>query len=578
MSSSGNGYAHTVDHEDDPYGEQDGYIKGTDFSLPYYSEYSRIYERTVKQGLLRHVNCGYLSTEGVAPTLLALKQHAQSLCILIQQLTPTSGLSEIGDGSLSRVRASGGGGSDPLTIKAHLNDAFDFLCDLSTPYTNDDANHNVPLTALLNEVRARDEVKGVSYHCPFADAPKPRRPGDELKPYATHQNLIMHANACLERLDHEFSTTGGLLSILPTDQEGRETLNHARNTLLGQWLAYTQHLVTRMHELERSYNNALDALAGEAVIPAQHLSVVGPTAATEGHSIVYPQDKYVLVNAGDDIFQYIHQILDKQEVLLQAQASIANNAGVVSTASVVSEEASVKYTGGVVYVDIPSRFYRLAGQGKNTLFVLPAHDVHPATAHTRLLEASPTVVTSVSPADPSRVTVLEKRYTERIVQAQQDAVDVVQLRRENERQGSELKSLLAEHRNLVKVRDELLASLDGKNRVKVRKLFKDQATVAEVQTQLEKLKKEKKELEEVCFQWDAHVKRLNQEIQNLNTRSRNAPRFAGENWTDSLSRLDQKKTPSCQPSSFPGCSINPFFVASCLSRAEGKSGGLFFCN
>ncbi|KAK4174368.1 hypothetical protein QBC36DRAFT_347987 [Triangularia setosa] len=471
-------FAHTADHEDDPYGEQDGYIKGTDFSLPYYSEFSRIYEQTVKQGLLRHVNCGYLSTEGIAPTLLALKQHAQSLCMLIQQLNPTTGISEIGDGSPS--------GSDPLALKANLHDAFDFLSDLNTPYTNDDANHHVPLTALLNEVRARDELKGASYHCPFADAPKPRQPGENLKLYATHQNLILHANACLERLDHEFSTTGGLLSILPTAQEGRESLNHARNTLLGQWLAYTQHLVRRMHELERSYSNALDALAGEAVIPAQHLSVGGPTAANEGHSIVYPQDKYVLVNAGEDIFHYVHQILDKQETLIQAQDTIHKKNGVIGETSIVSEEASVLYTKGVVYVDIPSRFYRLAGQGKNTIFVVPAHNVHPATAHTRLLEFQPTVVTSVWPADPSRVTVLEKRYTERIVQAQEDAVNVQRLKQENGRIKAELTTLVAEHKQVVQMRDELLGSLDEKNKIKVKKLFKDRANIGQVRTQLQK--------------------------------------------------------------------------------------------
>ncbi|KAK0712153.1 hypothetical protein B0T21DRAFT_352400 [Apiosordaria backusii] len=512
-------YAHTADHEDDPYGEQDGYIKGTDFSLPYYSEWSRIYEQVVKEGVLRHVNCGYLSTEGTPPTLLALKQHAQSLCILIKYLTPTPGLSEIGDGSLNRARA-GGPGSDPLTIKAHLNDAFDFLCDLNTPYSNDDANHNVPLSAILNEVRARDEIKGVSYHCPFAEAPKPRNAGEQQKPYATHQNLILHANACLERLDHEFSTTGGLLSILPTDQEPKESVNHARNTLLGQWLTYTQHLVGRMHDLERSYNNALDALAGEAVIPAQHLSVVGPNAANQGHSIVYPQDKYVLVNAGEDIFSYIHQILDKQETLVQAQDTIWKSSGVIGEGSVVSEEASQLYTRGIVYVDIPSRFYRLAGQGRNTVFVLPAHNVHPATAHTRLLESQPTVVTSVSPSDPSRVSVLEKRYTERIVQAQEDMANVIRLKRENERQERELTTLVEEHKKLVALRDDLLGSLDKDSRIKIKKLFKEKDNAEALRGQIQKLDLENKELNKLVRDWTAHADKQLKEIERLKGENR----------------------------------------------------------
>lgn len=529
MGSAPAVYAHTAEHEDDPYGEQDGYIKATDFSLPYYSEFSRIYAQTVSQGLLRHVNCGYLSTEGIAPTLLALKQHAQSLCILIQQLNPTTGISEIGDGSLRRAGAGSTDKSDPLTLKANLNDAFDFLSDLSTPYTNDDANHQIPLTALLNEVRARDELKGVSYHCPFADAPKPRNPGENLKPYATHQNLVLHANACLERLDHEFSTTGGLLSILPTDQEGRENLNHARNTLLGQWLAYTQHLVGRMHELERSYNNALDALAGEALIPSQHLSVVGPTGASEGRSIVYPQDKYVLVNAGDDIFQYLHSILDKQETLLQAQDTINKSNGVVGEVAIVSSEGTELYTQGIVYVDIPSRFYRLAGQGRNTLFVIPAHDVHPATVHTRLLESQPTVVQAIAPTDPARVTVLEKRYTERIAKAEQDAIDVHRLEAENERMERELKTFIAEHKRLARVRDELMSTVDAKDRVKINKLFKNQENIEQLKDQLKNArdqankskeeaqkaradvaaaKAEAEKYKQTCFAWDEYVKSL----------------------------------------------------------------------
>ncbi|KAK0668708.1 hypothetical protein QBC41DRAFT_119108 [Cercophora samala] len=543
MGSAPATFAHTAEHENDPYGEQDGYIKATDFSLPYYSEFSRIYGQTVSRGLLRHVNCGYLSTEGIAPTLLALKQHAQSLCILIHQLNPTTGLTEIGDGSLKRARAGGSAPGDPLALKAHLNDAFDFLSDLSTPYTNDDANHQVPLTALLNEVRARDEIKGVSYHCPFADAPKPRNPGDNLKPYATHQNLVMHANACLERLDHEFSTTGGLLSILPTDEEGRETMNHARNTLLGQWLVFTQHLVGRMHELERSYNNALDALASEAVIPAQHLSIVGPTAASEGHNIVYPQDKYVLVNAGDDIFQYLHSILDKQETLVQANETINKKNGVIGEISIVEDEESQMYTKGIVYVDIPSRFYRLAGQGRNTLFVLPAHNVHPATAHTRLLESQPTVVTSISATNPERISVLERRFSERIVKAEQDAVDVHRLRAANEKMEKELKTFIAEQKKLVQTRDEFLRSLDAKGRVKVKNMFQKQESIEHLQTQLKKARENEQKAKE-------ELQKTKEEITQVKAQSEQLKGFCHKwsKYAEDLAKTKQQPTPTATSS------------------------------
>src|SRR5690606_30922169 len=126
------------------------------------------------------------------------------------------------------------------------------------------------------------------YHCPLAEI-RPRGNGngngnengsgaDKQQPYANHHNLVMHANACLERLDHELSSTGGLMSLLPpargaataaTDGSGgSDDLAAARASLLGQWLHFTQSLVGRMHELERAYANALDALAGEAVVPA----------------------------------------------------------------------------------------------------------------------------------------------------------------------------------------------------------------------------------------------------------------------------------------------------------------------
>ncbi|KAK3319367.1 hypothetical protein B0H66DRAFT_559333 [Apodospora peruviana] len=103
------------------------------------------------------MNCGYLSTHRAPPTLLALKQHAQSLCILIHALNPTLKSAEILTGEPT---SSQGGDTqpeyliapsdDPLTIKYERNDAFDFLSDLSVPYTNSDPNHNKPLIGLMN--------------------------------------------------------------------------------------------------------------------------------------------------------------------------------------------------------------------------------------------------------------------------------------------------------------------------------------------------------------------------------------------------------------------------------------------
>ncbi|GAB1316618.1 hypothetical protein MFIFM68171_06828 [Madurella fahalii] len=456
--------AHLVEHEDDEQAGQRGYVKGTDFALPYFSRWSRMREREVKEGLFRHVNCGYLSTHGVPPTLLALKQHAQSLCILIYALNPTIKSGEIASGDPKKASKKGKGQEDPFAYKYELNDSFDFLSDLTVPYTNDDPNHNKPLLALANEVRGRHEALGTTYHCPFAEAKPPRAKGEKQRPYANHHALIMHTNACLERLDHEFSSTGGLLSILPTSQEhDDEDLGNARNSLLGQWLLFTQHLVARMHDLERSYGNALDALAGEAAIPHQYLAGLGPDGRAAGREIAYPQDRWVLVNAGDDVFEHVHDVLDRQEALVQARERVWRRNGAVGDYIWESERGGREYARGIVPVNIMTRYYRLAGQGRNTLFVLPAWEHHPGVAHTRETEAQPTVVACVQPKFPERATELEKRYTERIYQAQRIELENERLRDEDESTKAQIETLKHENRRLRKARDELMLAVGEDN-------------------------------------------------------------------------------------------------------------------
>ncbi|KAK4228817.1 hypothetical protein QBC38DRAFT_361026 [Podospora fimiseda] len=466
--------AHLAEHENDQYAGQRGYVKGTDFSLPYYSAWSRRHDSRVQLNLLRTLNCSYLSTHGVAPTLLALKQHAQSLCILIQALTPTVQIGEIGDGDPDKIipkpaatagaapapaSAAVGGFTDPLTFKYNMNDAFDFLTDLTKPYANDDPSHHKPLTGLLNEIRARDEAHGNIHHCPLSET-KPRAKQEAQKPYANHHNLIMHANECLERLDHEFSSTGGLLSILPTDtsyDEGNQQLAAARRSLLGQWLLYTQHLVARMHEIERSYASALDALAGEAMIPLQARSAM---SNSNGRPIIYPQDRFVLANAGDDVFDHIHRVLDKREAMSRAKEEIWANNGVVGTHVWQTERGGSTHQRGLVHVDISTRFYRLVGQGRNTIFVLPAFNSHPGVEQTKLTEDQPTIVASIQPTLPKRVTELEKQFTDG-----QD--EVKRLRRlmdsykeQGDSKDKQIKTLSAYADQLTFTRDALLQAVD----------------------------------------------------------------------------------------------------------------------
>lgn len=404
---------HLAEHNSDPARHQRGYIRATDYSLPYASQWSRLHHEECSS-LLRHVNCSYLSTHGRPPTLLALKQHAQALCSLILMLVPTVNAGEV---DAANAPAADSSLSDPLALKFLKNDAFDFLNDLRTPYTNDDPDHQLPLNSLANEVRSRSDLRGTEYHCALADSPQPRAKGAAAQPYANHHSLLMHANACLERLDHEFGAEGGLMAVLPRDDEvgaseeySRGDIEAARNTLLGQWLGFTQHLVRRTHELEIAYGNALDLVQADAVLPLQALGTLGPDGRSAGRQVVaYPQDRWVLANAGDDTFAYVHKLLDAREAVDQEKERMWREQGVSAYRMWRENKAGDAAARGIVAVNVGTRYYRLAGRGHGTVFVVPGWDANPAVDYTRLLEKRPGVVGVPVPKWPERASEMEKR-------------------------------------------------------------------------------------------------------------------------------------------------------------------------
>ncbi|KAF6833829.1 hypothetical protein CPLU01_05279 [Colletotrichum plurivorum] len=362
--------------------------------------------------LLSHVNCGYLSTHGVAPTLLALKKHAQSLAILIAQLTPMNEYAEVNNKQNRRTR---------IKKSFRDNEAFDWLNDLNSPYENDDEWHHKPIRDLMNKVKKESDAKGTEYHCPLEcfDKDKTTKP----RPYASHSSLAMHANECLEMLDHEYSATGGLMSLLPTEAEkDSDEMAAVRNSLLGQWLLFNQHLVARMHDLELSYANALDVTAGEAVVPMQMLSRMGPDKDS-GREVAYPQDKWILANAGDDVFDHLHRLFDRQEALMHVKEDIWTSAGTYGERLWREQRGGDLYARGLVCLDIKTRFFRLQGKGKSTIFMVPAHGEHPAAAHTRRVEHTPTVVSVTTPSWPARVSDWESRYKSKL-----DAATSMQIR------------------------------------------------------------------------------------------------------------------------------------------------------
>ncbi|OHX00893.1 hypothetical protein CSPAE12_00472 [Colletotrichum incanum] len=358
--------------------------------------------------LLRHVNCGYLSTHGHAPTLLALKQHAQALAILIAKLAPTTQYAEINNQDNTRGR---------IKKSFRDNEAFDWLNDLSHIYKNDDEWHHKPLSDLMNEIQHQSDTQGIIRHCPLQSFGKDKKKRTKPRPYASHNALALHANECLELLDHEYSATGGLLSLLPTDAEtDSEEMSAVRNSLLGQWLLFNQHLVARMHELELSYANALDVTTGEAAVPMQMLSKMGPDASS-GRELAFPQDKWVLANAGDDVFDYLHRMLDREEAQIDYKKEIWTANGTYGERMWNEQRGGDLYARGLVFYDVKTRFYRLQGKGKGTIFILPAHGVHPAVQRTRKLEVTPTVVSVVTPMWPARVSDWESKYKDKLDEA-----------------------------------------------------------------------------------------------------------------------------------------------------------------
>ncbi|KAL2121441.1 hypothetical protein VTJ04DRAFT_5468 [Mycothermus thermophilus] len=528
--------AHLAEHEEDRQAVQRGYIKATDYALPYFSGFSRLHADDVESGLLRHVNCNYLSTFGAAPTLLALKQHAQALCILIHKLSPTLESGEIAAGGKPKSQPKSGEEQpeeediDPLAVRYQLNDAFDFLDDLTRPYENDDPSHHRPLLALINEVRARDEAQGIThYHCPLATAEAPRAPGEKIRPYSSHHNLVMHANACLERLDHEFSPTGGLMSLLPVlnkaETEGdaqdldpnlqHPDLVNARNSLLGQWLHFTQALVARMHDLERAYGAALDLMAGEATIPHEYLSssTASPVTNNDGRPLIYPQDRWVLAHANDAVFELVHSLLDRQEAIARGrERAFARNGA-------VSDGAGFADRGGLVYVDIKTRYYRVSPPGNNnnarnrsTIFVLPAWEQHPGVVQTRIADGQPTIIALPKPKWPARATELEQRYRQQLQRAQKTEMEDARLRVEAAQANSELRFLTAELERLAASRDALLYAI-GDDQL----LADPAARVHEVRQAARKAEKEAARLKRERDEATAREEALRQELDQMRT-------------------------------------------------------------
>jgi hypothetical protein len=449
------------------------------------------------QHLLANVNCSYLSTRANSPTLTELKQHAQSLIVLIKALTVSTNSAFIDNANLGDWLKD----ADSF----HDGEAYDFLNDLNTHYTGPktqqlQTHHSIPLNAVLNTVEiarmiptqtacvcaARKQAplpmngkgkqnRGEGGHshtyrptpayevirniCPLQDA-YPVPPNQVSLPYAKHERLIEHANEILELLDHEYSAKGGLLSIMPP-KEQEEDRKKAESTLLGQLILHMQHLGIRCHDLERLYANATDAMASEAVIPLQRLSRLGPDGR-KGRELVYPQDRFVLVNCGEDVFSFLSKEFDKKDIAEEELMKRNLRNGTTGEALWRQREGK-EYSRGITALDVVTRYYRIRGDEKNgqaikTVFIIPAHAEHPGVKVTREMERQPTVVSVVKPQWPERQSILEMKHRSDLKDLNRLKQDIERMKRDQE--NAEMAKIVLQHQ--LKLKEGTIFSLKEK--------------------------------------------------------------------------------------------------------------------
>ncbi|RDW80466.1 hypothetical protein BP5796_05164 [Coleophoma crateriformis] len=483
------------------------FVPATPFAGPYRSHLTDL-SLEYSPDLLRslpHVNCSYLSSKDYIPTLEQLKQHAQSLTILIRELSVSSQAGLIDNQNIKIPDEHG----ELMPIKSFKQDeTFDWLNDLRNSYSNDQIHHKLPLTSVTNTIEADD--RGIRDICPL-DSTLKSEPNMPSQPWATHQNLIKHANEVLELIDHEYGAKGGLLGILHTNVGDEEQREFAETTLLGQMILFIQHLIHRVSELERLYANACDLIADQAVIPSQTLSRLGADGR-QGREQVYPQDRFILANAGQDVWEYLSREFDKQEADQEAIRRQNFRDGVTA-----DDRA---FDPGVNILDVNTRYFRLKStvdDAKKTIFIIPAYQRHPNTEVTREQEKAPLVISAVKPVNPERASLWELRNRDKLytTQMQNDFVkaqnEVEQLRHSNEAMKFDRRTLLGQ----IEEKDKYIDAMAKDPKYAMDNVTRERNFLRGQRAQLEKdqasLKKAQKDIKDRAEAFDFQLARVQTE-------------------------------------------------------------------
>jgi len=110
------------------------YLNSTPFAPKYHSIFTLTPPANELLHLFQHVNCSYLSTPGVAPSLLQLKQHAQSLTILIKNLTVSTSGGVIDNANIPAVSDTQSSNQEEVEVEFRDGETYDWLNDLTKPY------------------------------------------------------------------------------------------------------------------------------------------------------------------------------------------------------------------------------------------------------------------------------------------------------------------------------------------------------------------------------------------------------------------------------------------------------------